>query len=156
LTFSTKTGRGRIVPHNEPAMNALAGCQTGHQHVFTYKRVETHSLTHAFKRMTRAAELPAAIHFHSNRHTFASWLVQEGVSIFQMGKLLGHTTTKTTEIYAHLQPETMQDVVDCIRLQPDIKETSWKATNPSWRSLAATTTTGGSKRPMRSKCSPCA
>jgi site-specific recombinase XerD len=116
-TFKTKAGKSRIVPLNEAALSVLAGCQTGHQYVFTYKdkRVDTHSLTHAFKRMTRAAGLPEAIHFHSLRHTFASWLVQDGVSLFQVGKLLGHTTTKTTEIYAHLQPETMHDAVDRLR-----------------------------------------
>ncbi|MCZ7554799.1 MAG: tyrosine-type recombinase/integrase [Bacteroidia bacterium] len=48
---------------------------------------------------------------HSLRHTFAPWLVQGGVSLFQVGRLLGHTDSKTTELYAHLQPETMHDVM---------------------------------------------
>jgi site-specific recombinase XerD len=78
--------------------------------------VRRDSLTKAFKRFVRETDLPKAIHFHSLRHTFASWLVQDGVSLYQVGRLLGHTNTKTTEIYAHLQPETMHDVVDRIKL----------------------------------------
>jgi site-specific recombinase XerD len=46
----------------------------------------------------------------------AKWLVQDGVSLYQVGRLLGHTDTKTTEIYAHLQQETMHDVVDRLRI----------------------------------------
>ena len=49
--------------------------------------------------------------FHSTRHTFASHLVQKGVSLYIVSKLLGHSDIKTTEIYAHLSPETYQDVV---------------------------------------------
>ena len=31
---------------------------------------------------------------------------------FQVARLIGHSDVKMTEIYAHLQPETMHDVVD--------------------------------------------
>ena len=40
---------------------------------------------------------------HSLRHTFASNLVQRGVSIYHVQKLLGHSTIQTTERYAHLR-----------------------------------------------------
>ena len=35
------------------------------------------------------------------RHTFATHLVASGQSLFSVGKLLGHSTTKVTERYAH-------------------------------------------------------
>jgi integrase len=44
---------------------------------------------------------------HTLRHTFASRLVQNGVGIMQISKLLGHSSVRTTEIYAHL---SVQDV----------------------------------------------
>lgn len=46
---------------------------------------------------------------HTLRHTFASPLVQAGVDLYSVSKLLGHTSIKTTEIYAHLAPKTLQD-----------------------------------------------
>lgn len=41
---------------------------------------------------------------HSFRHTFASRLVQGGVSLYAVSKLLGHTDIQMTQRYAHLAP----------------------------------------------------
>jgi integrase len=42
--------------------------------------------------------------YHSFRHTFASRLAQEGISIYKICKWLGHADIKTTQIYAHFAP----------------------------------------------------
>ena len=52
--------------------------------------------------------------FHSLRHTFASWLVQKGVSIYEVSKLLGHSDIKTTEIYAHLSTENLAGAIKAL------------------------------------------
>lgn len=60
--------------------------------------------------------------FHScGRATFASWLVQEGVDLYRVKDLLGHSTIKMTESrYAHLAPANLRDAVKQLegRLQP--------------------------------------
>lgn len=46
---------------------------------------------------------------HTLRHTFASRLVQAGVSLAKVSKLLGHSSVTTTEIYPHLAPNEVSE-----------------------------------------------
>jgi integrase len=50
------------------------------------------------------------------RHTFASHLAIEGVPLKHIAELMGHASTKVTEIYAHLLPDTRDKAID--RLPP--------------------------------------
>jgi integrase len=49
---------------------------------------------------------------HDLRHTFASILVNKGVSLQVAGKLLGHSDTRTTERYSHLINSTLKQATD--------------------------------------------
>ena len=71
-------------------------------------------ITRLFKSLARGADLPENIHFHSLRHTTASWLVQKGVSIYTVNALLGHRSISTTQIYAHLENDNMQKSIQVI------------------------------------------
>lgn len=57
-----------------------------------------------------AAELPG-VRVHDLRHTFASLLASGGLSLEMIGKLLGHTQTRTTMRYAHLVDEPLRQGV---------------------------------------------
>ena len=48
---------------------------------------------------------------HDLRHACVSWLVQGGVPLLEVSKLLGHSTTEMTERYAHLAPENLKAAV---------------------------------------------
>ena len=46
--------------------------------------------------------------FHTARHTFASLLLQQGVGMATIQRLLGHTQRQTTEIYAEVTQEVIE------------------------------------------------
>jgi integrase len=49
--------------------------------------------------------------FHTLRHTFASWLVQDGTPLYTVKELLGHKSIAMTERYSHLAESTMREAV---------------------------------------------
>ncbi len=51
---------------------------------------------------------------HGLRHTFASHYVMNGGSLYALSKLLGHSSIKITEIYAHLSPDYLRNVGDFV------------------------------------------
>ncbi|MBI1938969.1 MAG: tyrosine-type recombinase/integrase [Ignavibacteriales bacterium] len=51
------------------------------------------------------------IHFHSLRHSFASLLAQKGISLYIIKELLGHEDLATTQIYSHLQQQSLIEAV---------------------------------------------
>ncbi len=57
------------------------------------------------KRVANRACISRAVTPHVLRHTFAVTVVQRGISLPALQRLLGHDTLATTEIYLNLSPE---------------------------------------------------
>ena len=52
------------------------------------------------------------VRIHDLRHSFASFLVNAGRSLYEVQRILGHTQIKTTQRYAHLSQDTLIDAAN--------------------------------------------
>ena len=117
--FRVKAGKRRSVPLSEEVFQQLQRLEEKRcsEYVFTLKnrRIGANLVTQKFKKCVRRAGLSNDLRFHSLRATFASWLVMRGAPICSVSKLLGHSEVTTTQrYYAHLEPDTLHDVVQMI------------------------------------------
>ena len=60
------------------------------------------------------AELPFHLHFHISRHTYAALSLQGGVPIYNLSKMMGHSSVAMTEIYSHMIAEAKIAAVDAL------------------------------------------
>lgn len=116
----TKTKRVRSIPLNPDALDIVLKRYENRketiENIFTLDGVPINPniLTQRFKKFVINSKINPKLNFHSLRHTFASWLVQSGVSIYVVSKLLGHSNVTTTEIYSHLRSDDFKEAVNKI------------------------------------------
>lgn len=112
--FKTKSGKNRTLPLMSRLAEILEPYRKPDGYIIEPARGETlgrfrHPMPDAFKTVRERAGLPK-LHPHQLRHTFASRLVQNGTSLFKVQKWLGHSSARTTQIYARLQEGYDSDI----------------------------------------------
>lgn len=122
----TKQRRTEHVPLPAPAVRLVEDIATGlhddevwlfpgnrpGEHLKDIKRFWASALAHAGIENYRR---------HDNRHTYASHLVSDGLSLEIVGRLLGHTSPETTKRYAHLADDPLRQATERFsrKLRPD-------------------------------------
>jgi integrase len=128
--FTTKSKQVRVLPIADEAYTVLVGrrerSNTDSVRVFEGPHLTPGHVTFKAKQTILRANLPANLHLHSLGRTFASWLVQGGVSLYQVSKLMGHASTTTTAICAHVTADQLPKLVSyiCVVLATLLRGTS--------------------------------
>ena len=114
----TKSKKIRAIPLNLTALQVLTDREMNkiNSYVFNYNAapLKQDFMSKKFRKLVKAAKINPELNFHSLRHTFATWLIQKGASIYEVSKLLGHSDLRITEIYTHLQPEDLRNSIDLL------------------------------------------
>lgn len=108
----TKTGQTRYIPLNDTAYNALSNWKSDGEWVFPGVKPDTHivSINKGWGFIKQEAKI-TNFRLYDLRHSFASKLVRNGVSIYEVAELLGHSAVEMTKIYAHLDDQTLRNAV---------------------------------------------
>jgi integrase len=77
-----------------------------------FLKLDRYHVARVFNRALKSAGLAdSELVIHSLRHTFATRLVNDGVALYDVQKLLGHSDSKTTQRYAKLELGTLSSAV---------------------------------------------
>ncbi len=99
--FCRVTGKGekeRIVPLLDQAKEAMGSTRDVGP---VFRQFHPHTVSHRFKVIARACKIEDA-HFHHLRHTAATNMLEAGIKLSTIKKVLGHADIRTTEIYAQV------------------------------------------------------
>lgn len=108
----TKSKKRRFVPLSPDALETMRRLQSlSYGYAFVFPSSTNTGHIQSLKKGFRGACDRAGIkdfRIHDLRHTFASWLVQSGVSLYVVKDLLGHSCITVTERYAHLHVDNLR------------------------------------------------
>lgn len=118
--WQPKNGRSRDVPLADAVKAVLSGPRKHPTVVFPSKlgRRYTDFPKDCFWAILKAAGVRGNPHMF--RHTFASNFLESIPDMKLLGEILGHSTTRVTEIYAHLLPGRLDRAKNAVNLSPKI------------------------------------
>ena len=115
-----KSQKSRHIPLSNAVRLALQNVERIPGQEYIFLNPETRKPLGCIKRSFHTALRRAGItnfRFHDLRHSFASSLVRNGVDLYVVQKLLGHSTPKMTQRYAHLRQDQLKDAIAKIDIQ---------------------------------------
>ena len=116
---TTKAGKARIVPLSDTASVLLIKLRQRKRCAYAFANPVTlkpySSVYYSWHTARKKAGL-SDVRVHDLRHSFASFLVNAGRSLYEVQTLLGHTQIKTTQRYAHLSTTSLRSASNEISL----------------------------------------
>ncbi|TDE07065.1 site-specific tyrosine recombinase/integron integrase [Flavobacterium sandaracinum] len=117
LLKNSKGKKDRIVPLSPKILHLLRDYYTlfkpekylfeGQQKGHAY---DSRSLQQVLKQALQKAEITKPVTLHWLRHSYATHLLENGTDLRYIQELLGHNSSKTTEIYTHVSTKSIQQI----------------------------------------------
>ena len=100
---------------NDSAIDVLDQLGTEGQSPYLFVSAKTDerlgNVHKVWDRLRKKADLPK-LRLHDLRHQYASFLVNSGRSLYEVQRILGHSSHSVTERYAHLSSKSLMDAAN--------------------------------------------
>lgn len=128
---TSKTGKPRHVPLSKPALDLIAKLPRYDKCPYLLPNPRTKKpytcIKHPWDTARDAAGLPG-LHLHDLRHSAASFMINAGIDLFAVGKVLGHADHQSTMRYSHLANDTLMQAVEAGAAKMNV---NWAGTAPA-------------------------
>jgi integrase len=119
--WQPKNGKPREVPMSDAVRALLAGPRRHERWVFPSRYGGRYAdfPKDLYWSARRAAKLQGGP--HTLRHTFASHFLQAVPDLFLLAQVLGHSSTRVTELYSHLLPGHLSRARNAVNVSPKLQ-----------------------------------
>ena len=111
----SKTGKGRHVPLSQPAINLIGQIPKFEKCPWLLPNPETKEpfvdIKRAWDSARKAAGLPG-VRIHDLRHSACSFMINAGIDLYAVGRIVGHADHQSTMRYSHLANDTLLAAVE--------------------------------------------
>jgi integrase len=111
----TKTGKARHVPLSQAALDIVNQLPRFDKCAWLLPNPKTKKpytdIKHPWETARKAAGLEG-LHLHDLRHSAASFMINGGIDLFAVGRILGHADHQSTMRYSHLANDTLMQAVE--------------------------------------------
>lgn len=114
---NAKGRKDRVVPVSEKIIELLRNYFKGYRpKVYLFEgqeeasRYSEESLSKVLKNALKSAKINRPATLHWLRHSYATHMLESGVDLRYIQELLGHKSSKTTEIYTHVSIKSLQKI----------------------------------------------
>ena len=111
----TKTGKARHVPLSQAALDIINQLPRFDKCPWLLPNPKTKKpytdIKHPWETARKAAGLDG-LHLHDLRHSAARFMINAGIDLFAVGRILGHADHQSTMRYSHLANDTLMQAVE--------------------------------------------
>ena len=120
---TTKTGKPRYVPLSQAAWGIIDQLPRFEKCPWLLPNPKTlkpfTDIKHPWDTARTAAGL-SDLHIHDLRHSAASFMINAGIDLFAVGRILGHADHQSTMRYSHLANDTLMKAVEAGALKMNV------------------------------------